>query len=106
MHWIFLVIAIVSEVAGTTCMKLSQGFTKPLPSIGLFVFYVICFTFLTLALKKMDMSMAYAIWAGLGTALVAAVGVAVFHEPISAMKIGAIGLIIAGVVALNFSGGH
>jgi small multidrug resistance pump len=106
MHWLFLIIAIVGEVAGTTCMKLSQGFSKPLPSIGVVVCYIICFAFLTLALKKMDMSLAYALWAGLGTALITGIGVVVFHEPISALKIGGVVLIIAGVAALNLSGGH
>jgi small multidrug resistance pump len=106
MHWLFLVLAIVGEVAGTTCMKLSDGFTKVLPSIGLVVCYALCFGFLTLALKKMDMSLAYAIWAGLGTALITGVGVVLFHEPISSMKIGGVVLIIAGVAALNLSGGH
>jgi small multidrug resistance pump len=104
MHWIFLILAIVGEVAGTTCMKLSAGFTKPVASVGIFVFYGICFTFLTLALKKMDMSLAYAVWAGLGTALITGLGVMVFHEPISAIKIGGVVLIIGGVVLLNLSG--
>jgi small multidrug resistance pump len=84
----FLILAISAEVAGTTCMKLSEGFTKVWASVGIVVFYAICFTFLTLALKKMDMSLAYAIWAGLGTALITGLGVVVFHEPISVLKMG------------------
>ncbi|RYG71638.1 multidrug efflux SMR transporter [bacterium] len=106
MHWIFLALAICFEVAGTTCMKFSDGFTKLWPSIGLVVGYLICFTFLTLALKKLDLSLAYAIWAGLGTALITTVGVTIFHEPVSALKVGGVLLIIAGVTALNLSGGH
>ena len=74
MHWLHLMLAIVFEISGTTCMKLSQGFTKPLPAALMVVFYCISFTFLTLALKTMDLSIAYAIWAGLGTALLARVG--------------------------------
>ncbi|RYX82410.1 multidrug efflux SMR transporter [bacterium] len=106
MHYLFLALAICFEVAGTTCMKLSQGFTKPLPSVMLVLCYLTCFAFLTLALKKMDMSTTYAIWAGLGTALIAGVGVVVFHEPISTLKIGAVTLIIGGVAMLQLSGGH
>ena len=100
MSWIYLICAIVLEVAGTTNMKLSQGFTKLLPSILMFVFYGISFAFLTLALKKIDVSITYAIWAGLGTALVAAIGILWFKEPATAIKIASLGLIIIGVVGL------
>jgi small multidrug resistance pump len=105
MYWIYLFLAILSEVAGTTNMKLSQGFTKPIPSIMIFVFYGISFTFLTLALKKIDISIAYAIWSGLGTALIAIIGFTVFNEPITAIKIASIGLIVIGVVGLHLSNG-
>ncbi|MGI5992940.1 MAG: DMT family transporter [Methanosarcina sp.] len=70
-----LLLAIVFEVSGTTCMKLSLGFSRLLPSILIFVFYGICFFFFTLALKGIDVSIAYAIWAGLGTALITVVGI-------------------------------
>ncbi len=55
MHWIYLLIAIVMEVAGTTSMKLSEGFSKPLPSVSIFIFYGFSFTFLTLALKILSL---------------------------------------------------
>lgn len=106
MHWIYLAAAIVLEVAGTTSMKLSQGFTKVTPSILLFAFYAACFVALTFALKKIDVSTAYAIWSGLGTALVAVIGILYFKEPSSAIKIGSILLIIIGVVGLNVSTNH
>jgi small multidrug resistance pump len=105
MHWLHLTLAILSEVAGTTCMKLSEGFTKSVPSILMWLFYGICFYFLTLSLKKVDVSVAYAIWSGLGTALIAAVGVLYFREPISILKIAGIVAIIGGVAALNLAGG-
>lgn len=103
MSWIYLLLAIALEVAGTTCMKLSQGFTKVLPSILLFVFYGLCFSFLTLALKRIDISVAYAIWSGLGTALITIIGIMWFREPATTVKIISIGLIIAGVIGLNQS---
>ena len=100
MSWIYLICAITMEVIGTTNMKLSEGFTKTLPSILMFVFYGFSFAFLTLALKKIDLSLTYAIWSGVGTALIAAIGVLYFKEPVTAIKIVSIGLIVIGVVGL------
>ena len=105
MHWFYLILAIISEVAGTTCMKLSAGFTKPAPSVLMLLFYGVCFYFLTLTLRKVDVSVAYTIWSGVGTALIATVGVLYFREPVSILKIVGIVAIIGGVIALNMSGG-
>jgi small multidrug resistance pump len=105
MHWIYLVLAILLEVSGTTCMKLSAGFTKTLPSILMFVLYGASFSVLTLALKKLDVSLAYAVWSGMGTALIATIGVLWFKEPLTALKLLSLALIIAGVIGLNLSGG-
>ena len=104
MTWVYLFLAIVLEVAGTTNMKLSQGFTKLGPSVAMAVFYALSFGGLTLALKGIDVSVAYAIWSGLGTALIAAIGILWFREPATAMKMLSLGLIVAGVVGLNLSG--
>jgi small multidrug resistance pump len=100
MSWVYLICAITMEVIGTTNMKLSQGFTKTVPSVLMFVFYVFSFAFLTLALKKIDLSLSYAIWSGVGTALIAAIGVLYFKEPVTAIKLVSIGLIVIGVVGL------
>ena len=105
MTWTYLALAILLEVAGTTCMKLSDGFTKMVPSILLFVFYTLSFGMLTLALKRIDVSFAYAVWSGVGTALIATVGVLWFREPMTALKLISLGLIIIGVVGLNLGGG-
>ena len=105
MMWLYLVLAILLEVSGTTCMKLSEGFTRVVPSILLFVFYILSFGMLTLALKKIEVSVAYAVWSGVGTALIATIGVLWFKEPATAMKLISLGLIIAGVVGLNLGGG-
>ena len=102
-----LTCAILLEVAGTTCMKLSEGFTKLTPSVLIFVFYGLSFTALTVALKFIDLSITYAVWAGVGTAIIAIIGVAYFGEPISFSKVLCICLIILGVVGLNLtSTGH
>lgn len=102
-NWLFLIGAIALEVAGTTAMKMSEGFTKTVPSIMMFIFYVLSLIALTYALKKFDMSMAYAIWAGVGTALITIIGIYFFKEPTSIVKIVSIMLIIAGVVGLHLS---
>jgi small multidrug resistance pump len=102
--WLALAGAIVLEVSGTVSMKLSNGFTRLVPSILIFVFYAASFAMLTLALKKIDVSIAYAVWAGVGTALIATVGILYFKEPLSALKVFSIFLIIAGVIGLNLSG--
>jgi small multidrug resistance pump len=105
MAWLYLVLAILLEVSGTTCMKLSEGFSRVVPSILLFVFYTLSFSMLTLALKRIDVSIAYAVWSGVGTALIATIGVLWFKEPATAMKLVSLGLIILGVIGLNMSGG-
>ena len=105
MTWLYLVLAILLEVSGTTCMKLSEGFTRMVPSVLLFIFYTLSFGMLTLALKKLDVSVAYAVWSGMGTALIATIGLLWFKEPLTALKMISLGLIIIGVVGLNLSGG-
>ncbi len=104
--WVYLFAAILLEVAGTTCMKLSNGFTRLTPSVLIFVFYFFAFGFLTLTLKKIDLSVAYAIWAGLGTSVIALIGVLYFDEPITAIKLISVVLIVAGVVGLNLHSPH
>lgn len=105
MSWIYLLLAILLEVAGTTSMKLSEGLSKPVPTILMFVFYILCFSSFSLALKEMEVGTAYAIWSGLGTALVAVIGILVFHDALTAKKVIAICLIIGGCVLLNLGGG-
>ncbi len=99
-YWILLAAAIVLEVAGTTSMKLSQGFAKPLFSALLFAFYGSSLVALTFALKKIDVGVAYAVWSGLGTALIAVAGVLCFREPVTTQKVCSVVLIIAGVAGL------
>jgi small multidrug resistance pump len=101
MSWMLLSLAIVLEVAGTTNMKLSQGFTERLPSVLVFVFYGLSIGALTLSLKRIDVSVAYAVWSGLGTAIIAIVGVGLFGEALTGVKVVALVLIVVGVVMLN-----
>jgi small multidrug resistance pump len=94
----------VLEVTGTTAMKLSHGFTRLMPSVLIFVFYGASFVALTFALKRIDVSIAYAIWSGIGTAAIAIIGITYFREPATVVKLVSIVLIIIGVVGLNLGG--
>lgn len=100
-YWLSLAGAILLEVAGTTSMKLSQGFTRTVPSVLLFVFYALSFTLMTIAVKKIDMSVSYAIWSGVGTGLIALIGIGWFHESLTPLKLVSLALIVAGVLGLN-----
>lgn len=103
MPWLYLAAAILFELCGTTCMKLAEGFTRPVPGVSIFVFYGVSFVFLTLALKGVPLGVAYAIWSGVGTATLVFIGRWFFGEPITASKLAAVGLIIAGVVWLRLA---
>jgi small multidrug resistance pump len=101
--WFYLILAIGLEVSGTTCMKLSDGFAKTTASFLIFVFYGLSIIALTLAVKRIDISVSYAVWSGLGTGLMAVIGVVWFGEPLTSLKAAALALIIVGVVAVNLS---
>ncbi len=104
MGWVLLIVAILLEVAGTTNMKLSEGFSKPVPSVLVLFFYALSIIALTFAVNRLDVNVAYAVWSGLGTALVATIGILVFGESLTAVKTVALGLITVGVMMLNLFG--
>jgi small multidrug resistance pump len=104
LFWLYLLVAILTEVVGTTLMKVSQGLTRLIPTVMMFVLYAISFVFMALALKKIEVSTAYAIWSGLGTALIAVIGIAWFRESINLPKLMGLVLIVVGVVLLNLKG--
>lgn len=104
MNWLYLGLAIVSEVCGTTFMKLSDGMTKIKFSVLMLVFYVISLSMLSLALKKIEVGVAYAIWSGIGIALITIVGIIFFKETISVPKIIFVLFILVGVIGLNLFG--
>jgi len=103
MSWVFLIAAILLEVCGTTSMKVSDGFARALPSTLIFVFYGVSMVCLTLAVKSIDISIAYAVWSGLGTAVIAIIGIAWFGEPVTPAKIGGLAMIVLGVMSLRLS---
>ena len=103
MSWLYLFLAILFEILGTTFMKLSNGFSQLMPTIGTTISYITCFILLSFALKSIDMGIAYAIWSAAGLSIIAAIGIVFFHEDISLLKIFSLILIIAGVIGLNLS---
>src|SRR5690625_7178534 len=81
--FLYLTLAIICEVFGSVMLNLSDGFTNVFPAIGVIIGYLLSFSFLGFALKYIALSSAYAIWAGLGTALTAIAGVVIFNEPLN-----------------------
>ena len=96
-------VAVVFEVIGSTALKASQGFSKLLPSLVVVLGYGLAFYFLSLSLKTIPLNIAYAIWSGLGTALIALLGWWVLKEPMNGAIALGILLIIAGAVVLNLA---
>lgn len=106
MPLLYLALAIIFEVIGTTALKLSEGFTKLVPSIVVVIGYGLSFFVLSQALKKLDVGMVYATWSAVGTALIATIGILWFKEPLNMLKVVSLALVILGVIGLNASGGH
>lgn len=106
MTYLTLAGAIVAEVLGTTAMKYSDGFSRLWPSLATVAGYVVAFVLLAQTLKSMSVGTAYAIWAGVGTASVAAIGMVFVGEAVTVAKIVGVALVIAGVVVLSLGGAH
>ncbi|TQR19615.1 DMT family transporter [Psychrobacillus vulpis] len=98
-----LSISILSEVFGTTMLKFSEGFTNVAPSIGVIAGYGLSFYCLALCLKTIPLSLAYAIWSGVGTAITAMIGIVIWNDPFNLLTLSGLALIIGGVVLLNAS---
>ena len=103
---IYLALAIASEVVATLALKSSEGFSKPLPTVIVVAGYALSFWLLALVLKHFSVGTTYAIWSAVGTAAIAVVGIALYGETASVLKIASLGLIILGVVGLNAAGAH
>jgi small multidrug resistance pump len=100
--WMFLAAAIGCEVGGFTCMRLSQSFTRLGPSLLLFPLYAATLVNMTMAMKYLEVGLVYAVWSGVGTSVVTLIGIFLFHESASPMKFTCIGVIIVGVMGLNW----
>ena len=105
--WLILCFSIALEVCGTVCLKLSHGMSRPLPILGLILFYLSAFALMSTSLKSLEIGTVYAIWAAAGTALIAIIGIVFFGESIAWGKIVGLVLVIVGVVLLKASNsGH
>jgi len=98
MHWLYLVIAIVAEVVGTSFLRASAGFTKLLPSIMVVAGYGLAFFFLSLTLERIPVGIAYAVWSGAGVTLITAIGWLFLGQKLDPAAMVGMGLIVAGVV--------
>lgn len=101
MAYLFLALAIIAEVFGTSMLTLSNGFHRVWPSVGVVVGYGLSFYFLALALRVMPMGLIYATWCGVGIVLICLVGLFAFGQKIDAAGMVGMALIIAGVLVLN-----
>jgi small multidrug resistance pump len=103
---LLLTLAIAVEVGATALLPRAQGFTDPRWTAIVLAGYALCLWLLTVVVRTMPVSVAYAIWAGAGTALVALVGWTFLGEPLGMVKVLSLTLIVVGVIGLNLSGAH
>jgi multidrug transporter EmrE-like cation transporter len=101
MSWLFLFLAIACEIFGTSSLKLANGFSNPIYLIGTVVGYPLAFSFFGLSLKKIEVSIGYAVWSGVGIIGTSLLGLIIFKESFSWAKALFIGLILAGVIGLS-----
>jgi small multidrug resistance pump len=101
--WLVLTLAILLELSGTICLKLSYGFSRWGPSIGVVLFYLGSFALMGQSLKCLEVGIVYAIWSGVGTALIAFVGVLAFGESVTAFKIIGLLMIVGGTFLLRLA---
>lgn len=101
MNWFYLAIAIVAEVTGTSALKAAEGFTRLVPSLVVVAGYLIAFYFLSLSLRTIPIGIAYAVWSGIGIALLALIGWMIYGQSLDTPAIVGLALIVSGVVVLN-----
>lgn len=98
---LWLALAICTEIVATVSLKLSDGFTRPIPAAVVVAGYALSFYALSISLRSIPLGVVYAIWSGIGTAAIVVIGLVLFRETLDVVKVLGIGLIIAGVVILN-----
>jgi len=104
MAYLLLAGAIAVEIAATSLLKTTDGFTRPLPTAACLLGYALAFVLLAQAVKTVQVGVAYALWSGLGTVAIVAIGALFLDEPLTALKVGGIVLVVSGVVILNLGG--
>ena len=101
--WWVLSLAILFEVGGTTCMRLSEGFTRITPSVLIFVFYASSFALNVMVIRVLGLSVVYAVWSGVGTVATSMIGYLYFKEPATALKMASGGLVVMGVMGMHLA---
>ena len=104
--WILLLLAIASEVVGTSCLKLSEGMSKPLPAAAVLVAYGLAMVLLSKAVQVIPLGLSYALWSGIGILAIVLVGVIAYGQIPSTTQLIGMALITAGVVVVNLGGSH
>ena len=103
MPYLYLTLAIAFEIAATSLLKLSQGFSKIIFGLLALVFYGLCFFFLSLSLKEIQLNIAYALWSGLGLLGTTVLSVFIWHEKVGLISLLGMVLVVAGLILLNLS---
>ncbi|MBZ5678119.1 MAG: multidrug efflux SMR transporter [Acidobacteriia bacterium] len=104
--WVILFFAIVFEVAGTLTLKFTEGMTRLLPTVLMFAFYLVSLFGLSVAVSKIPVGTAYAVWSGVGTLMVALLGVFWLKEEVTVLRSVSMMLIVIGVAGLYLTGSH
>jgi len=104
MAWVFLALAITFEVAATSLIQRSDGFTKPLWTVIVLLGYAMSFTMMAQAVKVLEVGLVYAVWSGVGIVAIALIGVLFLGESVTVPKLVGLSLILAGVLVLNLMG--
>jgi small multidrug resistance pump len=104
--WLLLGLAIAAEVAGTTALRASNGLTRVAPVVVVAAAYLASFALLALVLKHLSLGTTYAVWSGVGTVAIAAIGRLAYRDAISATTAAGIALVVVGVVVIHVGGTH
>ena len=103
MAWVILFVAGLFEIAWAVGLKYTQGFTRPWPTVGTAAALVASMALLGLSLRTLPLGTAYAVWTGIGSVGTAVLGIVLFRDPATAMRLACIGLIVAGIVGLKLA---
>ena len=103
MAWVYLIVAGLFEIVWAIGLKYAEGFTRPLPSVITIGGMILSVVLLGLALRELPVGTGYAVWTGIGTVGAAILGMILFQEPATAIRLGCIALIVAGIIGLKFA---
>ena len=106
MSWYLLILAGLFEIGWAIGLEYSEGFSKPIPTLGTAIAMIVSLILLSQAVKDLPIGTAYAVWTGIGAVGTASLGIVLFDEPVSLLRMGFIGVIVVGIVGLHAAGGH